>query len=198
MRIVVLCDGKTEQVLRPALRGLLHRRTSSTRVGIDTKTLGGSVARSKLPRILALEARRQDVIAVVGLTDVYPDFRSADEAKNSLRQLAAASPGVVKFRAHVAKFEVEAWLMPFWAEIAAGLKVQAKPPRGRPEEINDQDPPSKHLEALYRRAGTAYQKPRDAAKWLTPDRLEIAAKQCPELKSFLNSLLELAGAELLP
>ncbi|MCH7702092.1 MAG: DUF4276 family protein [Planctomycetes bacterium] len=87
--------------------------------------------------------------------------------------------------------------MPFWDEIAASLGFKASRPKAKPEDINHKNPPSKRLRALYRRAGYAYDKVRDGRKWLTADRLERAAKDCPQLKDFLNSLLEFAGAEKL-
>jgi len=198
VRVVVLCDGQTEQVLRPAPRAVLDRRTAAERVGVDTRRLGGSVVRGKLRRIVALEAGRPDAIGVIGLTDVCPEFQSAEEAKTTRLRLVADSAGSDRFRAHVAKFELEAWLMPFGKEIAASVGVAARAPGGNPGDINDQDPPSKRLQRLYRLAGTTYQKPREGAKWLTADRLEVAARACPELKAFLNSILQLAGAEPLP
>ena len=198
MKIVVLCEGRTEAALRGALSDWLRDRLPEKRVGIDTRALGGSVATPKLPRMVTLFASKDDVIGVIGLTDVYPDFPSAEEAKNRLRELVSQSTHCDKFHAHVAKFELEAWLMPFWDDITKRLGVKAKRPAGRPEEINDQKPPSKHLTELYRNTKRGYNKVLHAADWLTAKNLDTAAESCPELRAFLDCILKLAGTEPLP
>lgn len=198
MKVVVLCEGKTEAALRTALHQWVNRRLLETNMGIAIKALGGSLLRSKFRTQVERNLADPAVLAVIGLTDVYPNFDSAMHAKAALTTRVAGSADSKSFRPHVALFEVEAWLLPFWDDIATRLGVQAKRPGDKPEDVNTQKPPSKHIEGLFRRAGKEYQKARDAPKWLTADRLEIAAQSCPELKAFLNTLLELAGAEPLP
>ena len=43
----------------------------------------------------------------------------------------------------------------------------------------------------------AYSKTRDAGRILDGKDLTVAAKKCPELKAFLNTILTLSGAECL-
>lgn len=199
MRIVVLCEGTTEAALKGAIHEFVNRRTSTGgRTGIATRSMDGHVLRKKLPKLIDLYGALNDVRGIIALTDVYPRFRSANEARGSLQRLADTSAHVEKFRAHAAQFELEAWLMPFWSEIARSLRLRARPPGAKPEEINDENPPSKRLATLYTQAKQHYEKVIDGPKWLTAERLERAANECPELKSFFNSLLELSEAELLP
>lgn len=205
MKIVVLCEGRTEQVLRTGLQGFLERHAREApsgarpaQTGLSIKGLNGPVLRKKLPRLVDLYGAKEDVVGVIALTDVYPGFSSAHEAKAQLREPTKQTMYKGKFRAHAAQFELEAWLLPFWDDIVKYLGLKGQPPGANPEEVNNQKPPSKHLKELFRRANREYDKVRYAAKWLTADRLEIAAGSCPELKAFLNSILELAGAAPLP
>ncbi len=195
MKIVVFCEGKSEQALRTGLRELVQERDrAAARIGIFTRTLDGPTVRKKLGRLVELCLSQEDVAGVVVLTDVYPDFKNAEEAKAQLRQLVGSQGTTNRFRAHAAQFDLEAWIIPWWDELVRELRVTASRPGAKPEEINGGKPPSMHIRELFKRAKRSYEKPLDAAKWLTADRLTRAAAYCPELKSFLNSLLELAGA----
>lgn len=197
MRVVVLCEGRTEAALQKGLHDFINQRTtSSTRLGIDLKSLGGSVFRKKLGSLVSLHASDDDVCGIIALTDVYPDFKNAAEAKQELRR-RVSEVDTDKFRAHAAQFETEAWIIPFWEEIAKSLGVSSRAPGANPEQVNNENPPSSHLKRLYARAKQTYEKPIDGPKWLSADRLEHAASRCPELKLFLNSILEYAGAETL-
>ncbi|GHU47793.1 hypothetical protein AGMMS50289_23480 [Betaproteobacteria bacterium] len=66
-----------------------------------------------------------------------------------------------------------------------------------PEQVNHGKPPYKYLEEAYRTGnkGKSYVKPRDAAKILSGNDLRVAADACPELKAFLNTILQLCGGE---
>ena len=197
MKIVVLCEGQTEAALKQGLRELFQQRSGARRVGLEMRP----VPRSKLPRLVERYGSSNDVTGIIALTDVYPDFESAASAKAALEESVAGCPNIEKFRAHVALFELEAWLMPFWDDIAESIGVKAKKPGAKPEEINHEKPPSRHLKELFRRAKQPrqnYEKVRHAWKWLTAERLGRAAEECPELKALLNSLLELPGGEALP
>lgn len=195
MRIVVICEGATEAALKPGLRDFVQRRTTTTsRVGIDMRQLDGRTSRKKLNRMVTTYLTGDDVLAVIAITDVYPDFTDATVAKAELtRQAGGDHDG--KFRAHAAKLEFEAWLLPHWDEIARKLGVQASSPGTNPEQVNGQKPPSRHLKDLYQRAKRKYEKVVDGPLWLTADRLEHSAKSCPQLKLFLNSLLSFAGLQ---
>ena len=166
-------------------------------MGLATRSFDGPVGRRKLARLVRNYDDDKDVVAVVALTDVYPEFGDAKEAMAKLTADAGNQPQRIKFRAHAAQHDVEAWMLPFWKEIAKKLGVKAKPPGAKPEDVNHRKPPSLHLKDLFKKAKKSYEKNLEAPKWLTQKGLERAAKDCPQLKAFLNSLLEFAGAEKL-
>ena len=198
MKIVVLCEGSSEAILKSSFREFVQSRSSGgERIGLDTLKLPGTKIISRLQRMTSLTLKREDVVGVVALIDVYPNHEDAEEAKQALYTIAKVGKSETRFRAHAALWELEAWLLPFWEEIADWLKVAAKRPGPHPEKINGQNPPSKRLKELYRRGGKEYHKVADARKWLTVDRLEEAAEDCPQLRDFLDSLLEFAGAKRL-
>jgi len=198
VRVVLICEGATEAAIRIGLREFVHARAKSTqRLGITMSSLKGPTIRTKLQTIVRNHFEESDVIGVVALTDVYPNHKDATVAKDALRRFAGTEAKREAFKVHAAQFEIEAWILPFWDEIARSLRIDAKPPGANPEQVNGQKPPSHHLKELYRRAGRDFDKVIDGPKWLTGDRLTEAAKACPELKSFLNSLLEFADAERL-
>ncbi len=199
MRIVLLTEGKTETALTDVLRDFLNERASREgrpRIGLRTKRLDTrflDLRRTSDEVVRSL--RDPEVVCVVGLVDVYPYFASAQEAKQFLRRAAAEEP---KFYAHAAQFETEAWLLPYWDEICRRLGVWRQPPGGNPEEVDLEHPPSRHLSDLFRLARRSYNKPADARAILERNGLVAAASQCPELRSFLNTLLTSAGLGCLP
>jgi hypothetical protein len=152
---------------------------------------------SKLRGRIQLELRNPGIIAVIGLIDVYPNFRSADEAKQFLIEAANHNP---RFYAHAAQYEVETWLLPYWGSICQRLGVRRNPPSQHPERVNLNNPPSKRLSQLYRLAKPPrkYIKPIEMATILQGKDLTVAANQCPELKAFLNTILNLSGLTKLP
>lgn len=198
MKIVVVCEGKTEQALKNGLRDFIQARTETTpRMGLEMRSLHGSVMRKKLATLVKNYDRDEDVVGVVALTDVYPHFDSAKVAIDKLTSAAGDPPQRITFRAHAAQYDVEAWILPFWKEMAEKLGVKAKPPGAKPEEVNNARPPSFHLKELFEKANRRYEKPLDAPKWLTAAGLDRAYKHCPQLEAFLDSLLEFAGAKRL-
>jgi hypothetical protein len=199
VKVVLICEGSTERALVPGLRELIQKQMPGRdRVGLTSHPLNGPVYRAKLTRIVDLHGSSRDVGGIIALTDVYPEFNDADEAKKHLARLVEKCEYVRKFRAHAAQFDVEAWLVPSWKEIAKSLNVPRQPPSAHPEQINRDRPPSFHFADLYQSAKRKYSKPIAARRWFTPENLERAADQCRQLKSLLDSILEFAAAEPLP
>jgi len=199
MKIDVICEGATEAAIKQGLREFVQARAAGDkRVGITTRALDGPTIRRKLDRVARRLLDETDIIGVVALSDVYPHYKNAKETKDALRTHAGSTSENPNFRAHAAQFEVEAWILPFWNEIAKQLNVSAASPGANPEQVNGQKPPSHHIKELFRRAKREYDKILDGPRWLTADCIRRSADACPELKSFLNSLLDLAGAATLP
>jgi hypothetical protein len=104
-----------------------------------------------------------------------------------------------RFHPHAAQHDFEAWLLPYWADIKTIAGHNRHAPPGAPESVNHNRPPSWYIREIFR-LGTCrddYSKPRDANRILRGKDLRVAAEKCPELKAFLNTILNLTGGERL-
>jgi hypothetical protein len=163
----------------------------------DGRIPTGDKLRRVVEGLLTFGATPSD--AVIALTDVYTgtnDFADAADAKNKMRQWAGQN---ARFHPHVAQYDFEAWLLPYWDEIQRIAGHNRKAPAGQPERINHNRPPSHHIKEMFRNGSCRddYSKTRDANRILRGKDLGIAASQCPELKAFLNTILRLSGGALL-
>ena len=194
MRIVLLTEGETETALKSHLKRFLDGRAEAEgrpKMSLRTKDIM-TLNENRLRRRIQLELNDPEATAVVGLIDVYPEFRSAEEAKGFLQQAADSNP---RFHAHAAQYEVEAWLLPYWPDICSRLRVRKAVPGAQPEQVDLVRPPSRHLAELYRLAKPArkYRKVIEMAAILRDKDLTVSAAQCPEFKALLNTLLTLSG-----
>ncbi len=192
MKVILLTEGQTETALKEHLKRFLDGRAEAEKrpkLSLVTKNII-TLDEHRLRRRIQLELGQPDVAAVVGLVDVYPYFRSADEAKQFLRRVAEHNE---RFHAHAAQYEVEAWLLPYWEHICRRLGVRRAAPSAQPERVDLDRPPSHHLTELYRQAKPPrkYNKTLEMAALLRGQDLAIAAGQCPEFKALLNTLLAL-------
>lgn len=199
MRVVLLVEGDTETALKEHLRRFLAERANLENkqpLGLDTRQNVTDI-KSKLVHRVRLELQKSDVLAVVGLVDVFPKYKDATDAKTQLRNAAGNHP---QFYAHAAQYDVEAWLLPYWNDICRRLRVQRQSPGSDPEQVNGANPPAHRLQELYRLAkpkARKYAKVTEMRTLLANKDLTVAANQCPELKAFLNTLLNLGGLILL-
>jgi hypothetical protein len=165
---------------------------------LDPVTYNGRIDKgAKLQReveLLLAGSSRAD--AVIALTDVYTgtaDFTDAADAKAKMREWVGRND---RFYPHAAQYDFEAWLLPYWAEIQKIAGHNKKAPSGSPESVNHNRPPSRHLEEIFRNGNRReYSKTRDVNRILKGKDLSIAAARCPELKSFLNTILTLCGGQ---
>lgn len=198
MRIAILAEGATERAFMPTLREFLKARlTSGAMPKLDLVTCDGRLpTRDKLQRMVAnLLSGKNAADAVIALTDVYTgtrEFTSAMDAKDKMRTWVGNEP---RFFPHVALHDFEAWLLPFWGAIQEIAGSARASPGARPEQVNHDNPPAHRLQEVFRTGskGKAYIKPRDAARILRDCDLIVAAEACPELKSFLNTILRRCG-----
>lgn len=195
MRIVLLAEGDTEKALAEHLKRFLDERAEAAgkpKTALRTKPI--TLNRGDLRGRIRLELRDPQIIAVVGLVDVYPTFASAEQAKQFLREASANDP---RFHAHAALHDVEAWLLPFWSSICARLGVKRAAPGGHPEKVDFDHPPSRRLQELYNvaRPPQKYIKPVEMNALLRGKDLTVVAGQCPEFKALLNTLLTLSGLD---
>ena len=200
MKIAILVEGKTETAFKPHLRAFLERRLPGRMPNIDMFRYDGRIPKEdNLRRIVKnlLNSGRPPSDAVIALTDIYTgtrEFTDGDDAKRKMRTWVGPEG---RFHPHVAQYDFEAWLLPFWSDIRRLAGHNRGAPAGSPEGINHDHPPSYHLREIFR-TGTCrddYSKPRDANRILRGQDLAISAGACPELKAFLNTILTLSGGE---
>lgn len=203
MRIALMMEGQTERVFLPHLRRFLEPRLAGKMPRIIPSIYDGRIpAERKLKRLveLLLSDTRQPADAVIALTDVYTgtrEFKDAADAKNQMRQWVGSNE---RFYPHVAQHDFEAWLLPYWDDICKLAGSNRNTPSPRPESVNHIRPPSVWIQEVFR-TGTgkrSYVKTRDANKILSGKDLTVAANVCPELKSFLNTILTLCNSPTLP
>lgn len=198
MRIVLMLEGGTEKGFVDLLKRFLRDRVSGDAPRLDIDKVDGRIPKGEyLRKRVELLLRKAD--HVIALTDVYtgsnpPEFKDAAEAKRKMREWAGDHDG--RFHAHAAQYEFEAWLIPYWDRIQALSKTNRAKPSQNPESINHNRPPSKLLQEVFS-GGKCYRKTLDSRKILEGQDLTVAANECPELRSFLNTLLDLSGGKML-
>lgn len=193
MKIVILCEGRTEQAFKTCLLSFLKTRLAGRMPKLVFDVHSGAIpTQAKLRRVVEtlLSSGREPADAVIALTDVYPAFRDADHAKTELREWVGRES---RFYPHVALHDFEAWLLPYWDRIQKLAGRDAAPFSSQPETVNHGNPPAHRMEKLFE-AGTcrdSYKKPRDAGRILRDADLMVAILACPELKAFVNTILAL-------
>ncbi len=201
-RITIILEGKTEKVFIPHLRKFLGTRLSGPMPRIDILPYHGRIPTGdKLKRVvdLLLNDGERSADAVIALTDVYTgtrEFVDAADAKAKMRGWVGSNK---RFYPHAAQYDFEAWLLPYWPEIQRRAGSNRSVPSRNPESINHDNPPSSVLQMVYRTGnkGKSYVKTRDAKGILENQDLLVSAQACPELKSFLNTILSLCGGSLI-
>lgn len=197
MKLTILVEGKTETAFKQHLITFLKGKLTGKMPKLDMFPYHGRIPKGEDLRrkVETLLSGSQPSDGVIALTDVYTgtnDFQNAADAKAKLRQWVGPNPS---FHPHVAQFDFEAWLLPYWKDIQKLAGHNRNPPAGVPENVNHMHPPSYHLREIFR-IGThreAYSKPRDANRILRGKDLGIAAAQCAELRAFLNTIITLSG-----
>ncbi len=197
-RIAIIVEGATEKAFATILRDYLTPRLAGQMprlkfISEDGRLPTGDKLKRDVTRLLA-----DGHDAVIALTDVYtgsrpPDFRSAADAKQKMREWVGPEP---RFHPHAAQYEFEAWLLPYWVNIQKQAGFDGASPFSNPESVNHDRPPARRLADVFR-SGTkrrTYVKTRDATAILRNQDLEIAAALCPELRAFLDTILKTAIA----
>ena len=194
MKISIICEGKTEKAFKPHLIAFLQTRLQGSMPSLDFFPRAGAIPTDqKLQRVVStLLDTGSD--AVIALTDVYPAFADAEEAKRKMREWVGTEP---RFYTHVALHDFEAWLLPHWDRIEKLAGRKSKAFGAHPEKVDLGNPPAHRLASLFE-AGTcrdSYSKPRDADRILKGANLMVSIDACPELKAFVNTILKLCGAQ---
>lgn len=199
MKIAIIVEGKTETAFMPILRSFLKSRLQQM-PKLDTKPQHGRIPKEdKLKRVVENLLEKDGYDAVIALTDVYTgtkDFIDAADAKAKMAAWVGKNPNLYP---HAASYDFEAWLLPFWSKIQQISGGNRAVPSGSPELVNHNNPPSYRIKEIFEQGKRrSYDKSRDAKKILEGQNLVDAAKVCPELKAFLNTILSLCEGELIP
>ena len=200
MKIALLMEGDTERAFLPHLQRFLGRRLALRMPRLDPDLYHGRIPTGHHLRHrvdLLLRTGRPPADAVIALTDVYTgtdDFQDAEDAKRKMREWVGVND---RFFPHAAQYEFEAWLLPFWDTIQRLADHNKAAPAGPPEAVNHNRPPSVRIGEIFRvgKCRGGYVKPRDAGRILRENDLSRAAAACPELRAFLNTILQLCEGE---
>jgi hypothetical protein len=197
LKLTILVEGKTETAFKPHLISFLKGKLAGKMPKLDMFRYDGRIPTGEGLRrkVDTLLSGHEPSDAVIALTDVYTgtnDFQNAADAKAKLRQWVGPNP---LFHPHVAQFDFEAWLLPYWKDIQKLAGHNRNAPVGLPENVNHMHPPSYHIREMFRIGACRddYSKPRDANRILRGKDLGIAAAQCQELRAFLNTIITLSG-----
>lgn len=185
----------------PYLRQYLQHHLQGSMPNLDTLPYHGRIPigdklRGLVQRLLDDRGNPSD--HVIALTDVYtgtapPAFQNAGDAKTKMMQWVGSEP---KFHAHAAQYEFEAWLLPYWSVIQRLAGHNKGAPRGNPENVNHNNPPSYRIKEIFSigQGRKHYVKTRDASRILRDSDLSVAITNCSELKAFVNTILKICGA----
>ena len=200
MKFILFVEGHTEaKAIPPFLKRWLDPRLSRP-VGIQSVRFNGWAELVKDSRIKAnLYLSRENVIAVVGLLDLYGPIiypqnqNSAAERYAWAKQVLEGKVNQSKFFQFFAVHETEAWLLCDSGIFPNSVRPLVEKISQAPEGVDNTTPPSKQLNHIYRRQTKRnYRKithGKDLFERLDPD---MASQQCPHLKDLLETMLCLA------
>ncbi len=203
MRIALLLEGRTEMAFLPYLRCFLGNRLKNMMPKLDPVPYNGRIPtgdklRRVVEKLLSDGIRAAD--AVIALTDVYTGTSDFSDAADARAKMQAWVGNNSRFYPHVAQFDFEAWLLPFWDDIQKLAGSNRSAPGTQPELVNHMRPPSYHLQEVFRTGSNhkSYVKPRDAKRILKDKDLLLIADACPQFKAFVNTILMLCGDPVIP
>jgi hypothetical protein len=193
VKITIICEGKTEKAFNPYLKSFLTDRLPGKNPALRYDVHNGAIPSGKnlkklVDTLLATGPVKSD--AVIALTEVYPAFADAASAKQAMREAVGDEPN---FFPHVALHDFEAWLLPYRDRIQKLAGRTSTPFGPNPEAVNHGNPPAHRLSRLFeaRSCRVSYNNPRDAGRILRGADLMTAINACPELKTFVNTIVRL-------
>jgi hypothetical protein len=203
MKIAVLVEGKTEMAFKGELIRFLRQRLAVSMPKLQFVKHDGRIPKENKLRLRVenlLASGNPPADAVIALTDVHTGTREFRDAADAKRQMREWVGGNQRFHPHAAQYEFEAWLLPYWSTIQQLAGHDKKEPGGNPEEVDHDKPPSGRIEEIFRLGPRkrTYVKARDAARILRGQGLTLALNACPELKSFVNTILTLCEGDPFP
>lgn len=204
-RIVILCEGETEEI---AVKHFISRQWEVD--GLRTVGLHPINLASKLEDVFDYVPRyRRDpqVIAVFALIDLYGmnrvQHRAHDELADKISRVKTwlrknyGDDLMSFFYPHVAVHEVEAWLLAEGKCLAKRLKDLNIQPDPNAETKNFIDYPSKHIDSLFKsRRGDGYHKTNDGSPLFKCLQFEPVYDTCQYFREFYNQLKSVGQSAL--
>lgn len=199
MKIVIIVEGKTEKVFLPYLTSFLTDRLRGKMPRLEADIFDGLIpTRDKLKRVV-LGRLKLDADYVIALTDVYTgsqphDFIDATDAKKKMCSWVGEEP---RFFPHVAQYDFEAWLLPYWDYIQRLARHNKTLPSKNFESINHGNPPSYRIREIFSigKSPRHYNKVRDGRSILEKNGIDRAVHECAELRALVNTIITLAGGD---
>jgi hypothetical protein len=199
VKFVLLVEGKTERKVLPSFLGRWLNEQLGRRVGVRPDEVSG-LKDLKTKAVKYIDApRSDDIIAVVGLLDIYGFMeierrsRPVDEFCNSAANEITSSVSRPEFRMFFAVHELEAWLLSQPDVLPPEIKKALPGNAGDPESVDFDEPPSKLLTRLYReKRRSPYRKVIDGASLFSKLDPRIAYDKCPNLRAMLDWMLDRA------
>lgn len=199
MKIAILVEGATEKAFKPILEAFLKTRLQQRMPKLKFVPHNGRIPKAeKLQRVVE-NLLSDDYDVVIALTDVYTGTKDFEDGADAKAKMTAWVENNPKFYPHVAQYDFEAWLLPFWSTIQKLAKHNKSAPGGAPEQVNHGNPPSYRIKEIFEsgKCDRSYSKIRDAQRILKDNDLMMAVKVCPELKAFINTILLLCEGDLI-
>jgi hypothetical protein len=202
MKFVMLVEGDTEKhAIATFLKRWLDPRLARP-VGIQTVNCRGNARLIRVAQdfLESPEAKKEGIIAVVGLLDLYgldypPNMTTAKDRYDWAVHHFERQVGQSRFRMFFAVHEFEAWILGQPEKLPPALRDRLPKSAIHPEKVNFGQPPAKVLSELYRSGlRRRYKKPVDGKLLFEKLDPEIVAGKCPYLKSMLSQMLSLAQA----
>lgn len=201
-RIVVLCEGDTEEV---AIRHFVARQWQQdglSAVGLAPRNLNGHS--DKIKPFAADYLDETSVLAVFTLVDLYGmnlvTHASNDElntkverVKEWLRDQAQPHGRARDFFPHVSVHEVEAWILAEGSALSQRLRDPSIKPDREAELKNFQKPPKKRIDELFwRNRKTRYKEIADGQALFSKMAFEPVYDYCRYFREFYDELKAVA------
>jgi len=202
VKFILFVEGSTEHRALPEfLKRWLDPKLSRP-VGISPVSFDGNdkyISEVKKKAALHLNGpKRQGIIAVIGLLDLYglkfPSHLSSAEGRYDwAKQDLEKRVGHPQFRQFFAVHELEAWPLSDPGIFLEQVKKAILAVTANPESVNFNQPPVRLLKKLYsEKLKRDYKKIVDGYDLFSKLDPEVAYQKCPRLKEMLDEMLRLA------
>ncbi len=201
-KIVILCEGKTEEL---AVRHLVARQWKADNlavVGLSTINLRAKV--KDTGKSARVELDKKEVVAVFTLIDLYgmkqvthPPNDALEQKVERVREWLRAQvehPRADRFFPHVCVHETEAWILAEGRALAARLKDEGIKPVPTAESKNFQNPPKRRINQLFLRfLGTRYGEIADGTPLFEKMEFDPVYNSCQYFRKFYDDLKRAAA-----